>query len=51
MAEKENSFDPSIFGDAVAMEIQWLPAKEGGANFSAYKMIVLDNNRIELRHL
>jgi hypothetical protein len=49
MDEKENSFDPSIFGDAVAMKTQWLPVKEGGSNFNAYKMIMIDNNRIEFK--
>ncbi len=31
------------------MKTQWLPVKEGGSNFDAYEMIMIDNNRIEFK--
>lgn len=42
-------FDPSRFGDPVAEQTSWMPAKKGGANFRTRNLIMVTPNRIEFR--
>lgn len=42
-------FDPSRFGDPVATQTAWTPAKGGGANFQTHKLAKVDFNRVEFR--
>jgi hypothetical protein len=46
MAEQE-PFDPSVIGDPLAMEVEWTPAKSGGANFRTHKLVLIGADRIE----
>lgn len=47
----DDFFDPSRFGDAVAMQTQWVPMSSGGANFDTHKLIAVNEYRIEFRAL
>ena len=49
--EDEDSFAPSCFGDAVAMQTQWIPMCCGGANFDTHELIMASNCRVEFRAL
>jgi hypothetical protein len=42
-------FDPSRFGDPVALQTAWTPAKRGGASFRTHKLAAAGPNRIEFR--
>jgi hypothetical protein len=42
-------FDPTRFGDPVAEQTSWMPAKGGGANFRTRKLVTVTPNRIEFR--
>ncbi len=42
-------FDPSRFGDPLASQIDWTPAKRGGTNFRMHKLISVGPNRVEFR--
>ena len=42
-------FDPARFGDPVALQTQWTPAKGGGASFRTHKLAAMGPNRIEFR--
>ncbi len=42
-------FDPSRFGDSLASQIDWTPAKRGGTNFRTHKLTTVGPNRIEFR--
>jgi hypothetical protein len=42
-------FDPSVLGDAVATETQWVPLVKGGASFRTHKLVVKNAQRIEFR--
>ncbi len=47
--DEPDPFDPSRFGDPVAEQTNWTPAKRGGANFRTRKLIMVTPNRIEFR--
>ena len=49
LAKTADTFDPSRFGDPVAMQTEWSPAKGGGANFRTHKLVEIDPNRLEFR--
>lgn len=42
-------FDPSRFGDPLALSTAWTPARGGGSSFRTHKMIRVGMNRIEFR--
>ncbi|MEI6971938.1 MAG: hypothetical protein WCL44_10520 [bacterium] len=42
-------FDPSRFGDPVAVQTAWTPVKGGGTNFQTHKLTRVEANRIEFR--
>jgi hypothetical protein len=42
-------FDPARFGDPLALQTEWTPAKRGGANFRTHKLTAVGPNRIEFR--
>ena len=44
LAETKPPFDPSRFGDPIAMQTQWTPAKGGGASFRTHKLEQIDMN-------
>jgi hypothetical protein len=45
----KSAFDPSRFGDPIAMQTQWTPAKGGGTNFRTHKLVEVEINRLEFR--
>ena len=47
--DEPDPFDPSMFGDPVAEQTNWMPAKRGGANFRTRKLVMVTPNRIEFR--
>ena len=49
MVDEPDPFDHSRFGDPVAEQTSWTPAKRGGANFRTRKLIMVTPNRIEFR--
>ncbi len=49
LAIKPTPFDPSRFGDSLASQIEWTPARSGGTNFRTHKLISVGPNRIEFR--
>jgi hypothetical protein len=49
LTKKRTPFDPSRFGDPVAMQTQWTPAKGGGASFRTHNLVEIDFNRVEFR--
>ncbi len=42
-------FDPSRFGDPLASQIEWTPARRGGANFRTHKLKTAGPGRVEFR--
>lgn len=42
-------FDPSVFNDPLAMQIQWGPLKGGGSNFRTHKLVSITPSRIQFR--
>jgi len=42
-------FDPARFGDPLALQTQWTPAKRGGANFRTHKRAMEGPSRFEFR--
>ena len=42
-------FDPSVFGDPLALQTSWTPAKKGGANFCTHKLVKINPERIEFQ--
>jgi hypothetical protein len=42
-------FDPARFGDPLALQTAWTPAKRGGANFRTHKLAAAAPNRVEFR--
>ena len=42
-------FDPSQFDDLIAAQIEWSPAKGGGANFKTHNLVQVNRNRIVFR--
>jgi hypothetical protein len=42
-------FDPARFGDPLALQTEWTPAKRGGASFRTHKLTAVGPNRIEFR--
>ncbi len=46
---KKNSFDPSIFGDAVAMQTQWTPILNTEGNLNIYKITTVNNDYIKFK--
>lgn len=49
MGNNRDAFDPAVFGDPLAQQISWSPAKGGGANFRTYKLVTVSLERIEFR--
>ena len=47
--EKNAHFDPSSFGDTVAMQTQWTPVKEGVCNIYICRIKIINNDRIEFK--
>ena len=47
--EGSERFDPSTLDDPVAMETEWSPLKEGGANFCTRKLVRVSPLRYEFR--
>jgi hypothetical protein len=54
--DARDTFDPSCFGDSVAMQTEWEPAESGRASFwtndlmrSTRKLVEIDHNRMEFR--
>lgn len=44
-----DTFDPAIFGDSVAEQTDWTPAKKGGTNFRTHELIRVGPLRFEFR--
>ena len=42
-------FDPSRFGDPLASQTAWTPARGGGSSFRTHKLIKAGANRVEFR--
>ncbi len=49
LVDNYEPFDPSQFGDPVAEQTSWIPAKGGGANFRTRNLVTVSANRIEFR--
>jgi hypothetical protein len=49
LAKARSTFDPSHFGDPIAMQTEWTPAKGGGASFRTHKLAEIDTNRLEFK--
>jgi len=49
LVDDPDPFDPSRFGDPVAQQTNWMPAKRGGANFRTRRLVHVTSNRIEFR--
>jgi hypothetical protein len=49
LAKARNTFDPSHFGDPIAMQTEWTPAKGGGASFRTHTLMEIDTNRLEFK--
>ena len=49
VVDDNDPFDPSRFGDPVAEQTSWMPAKRGGANFRTRRLVTVTPNRIEFR--
>lgn len=49
LAAVPTPFDPSRFGDPVALQTAWTPACRGGTNIRTHKLIKPGPNRIEFR--
>jgi len=45
----QNAFDPSQFGDPIATQTDWRPARGGGSNFRTYKLVKVNPNRVEFK--
>ncbi len=37
--EGGEGFDPSVFDDPLALEIEWVPVASGGASFRTHRLI------------
>ena len=46
---KPAAFDPSCFGDPIAMRTGWTPAKSGGTHFRTHKLVAVDADRLEFQ--
>jgi hypothetical protein len=49
LAKTRVQFDPSKFGDPVAMQVEWIPLKGGGSSFRTHKLVEIDPNRMEFK--
>jgi hypothetical protein len=49
IADGRKTFDPSLFGDPIAMQTDWTPANSGGANFRTHKLVNVNSRRLEFR--
>ena len=49
LTNNRDSFFPSQFNDPLALEVDWTPARSGGANFQTRKLVKVDPNRIVFR--
>lgn len=49
LKRQQAAFDPSQFGDPVAVQTDWTPARRGGANFQTRKLVEANANRLEFR--
>ena len=49
LANKDVRIDPSKFADPVAMDTEWGPLRQGGANFQTHRLIRVDRFRMEFR--
>lgn len=43
------SFDPAVFEDDIASQVDWSPARGGGANFCTHQFFRVNNDRFEFR--
>lgn len=49
LQNRQNPFDPAQFGDPIAIETSWKPAKGGGSNFRTYKLVKVNLDRMEFK--
>jgi len=42
-------FDPSVYGDPLAAQVDWAPLARGGSNFRTHKAVQVEPDRIEFR--
>jgi hypothetical protein len=49
LAVPRAAFDPSQFGDPLAMKIEWSPLKGGGGNFQTHRLVEGDPDRLAFR--
>jgi len=45
--DRGGHFDPSVFGDPLALETEWIPAAPGGSNFGTHRLTQTSANRVE----
>jgi hypothetical protein len=49
LSGERERFDPSSLDDPIAMQTEWRPAKNGGANFRTHRLVAVDATRMEFR--
>jgi hypothetical protein len=49
LQNNQNVFDPAQFGDPIAVQTSWRPAKGGGSNFRNYKLVQVNPYRVKFR--
>ncbi len=49
LAIRPAPFDPSRFGDPLASQVEWTPARRGGTNFRTHKLRTAGPSRVEFR--
>ncbi|MEM6264787.1 MAG: hypothetical protein AAGI38_19905 [Bacteroidota bacterium] len=49
LARTPQGVDPAIFNDPLALEVEWVPLKGGGANLKTHKLVSKGPGRLEFR--
>lgn len=49
LQNSQNGFDPTQFGDPIATQTGWGPARGGGSNFRTYKLVQVNPSRVEFK--
>ena len=49
MGRETTPLDLNRFGDPLATQIEWTPAKRGGTNIKTHSLVQVEPNRIEFR--
>jgi hypothetical protein len=49
LKNSQNVFDPAQFGDPIATQTDWRPARGGGSNFRTYKLVKVNPYRVEFK--